>query len=107
MSRVDVEIGRTLEVVNSRLTACAGGVELRSVEEDGTVRLGLTGMCTGCSRRPLTLAGYVRPALESVPGVTDVQIENSRVSRFAEERLARLLAEDGDEGCCGPAAATS
>ena len=69
-----------------------GGLELESVAEDGTVRVRFTGMCNGCTFRPLTMAGTIRRALDSVPGVHRVEATGTRISEEAEQRLAELLA---------------
>jgi Fe-S cluster biogenesis protein NfuA len=73
------------------LAAHAGGVELAGLE-GGVARVRYTGMCTGCPLRPLTTVSTVRPALLAVAGVTVVEVEGSRISAEAEERLARALA---------------
>jgi Fe-S cluster biogenesis protein NfuA len=70
----------------------AGGLELESVADDGGVRVRFTGMCCGCTFRPLTLAGTIRPALREVPGVTRVEVAGTRISEEAEQRLADALA---------------
>jgi Fe-S cluster biogenesis protein NfuA len=69
-----------------------GGLELESLTEDGTVRVRFTGMCTGCTFRPVTMVGTVRRALVAVPGVRRVEAAGSRISEEAEERLATALA---------------
>ncbi len=73
--------------VRVALGAHAGGIELVGVA-DGVVTLRYTGMCTGCPLRPLTTASTVRPALQSLAGVTAVEVEGSRISEEAERRLA-------------------
>lgn len=81
-----------LDDLRPALEAHAGGIELIDIDT-GTVRLRYTGMCTGCPLRPLTTASTVRPALLALRGVTDVQIEGSRISAEAEARLAAAFAE--------------
>jgi Fe-S cluster biogenesis protein NfuA len=83
-----------LDELRPALEAHAGGIELLDIEA-GTVRLRYTGMCTGCPLRPLTTASTVRPALLSLPGINDVQIEGSRISAEAEARLAAAFAPQG------------
>jgi Fe-S cluster biogenesis protein NfuA len=78
------EIGRLMDVH-------AGGIELLDVSEDGVVRVRFTGMCSGCPNRPLTTAWAVRPGLLDLEGVTRVEIEGSRISAEAEERLMRYI----------------
>ena len=80
-----------LEALRPALAAHAGGLELVSIT-GGVVRLRYTGMCSGCHLRPLTTASFVRPALLALDGVTEVQIEGSRVSAEAEARLAIAFA---------------
>jgi Fe-S cluster biogenesis protein NfuA len=86
------EVEQTIEILSRMIRAHAGGLELRDLSEDGIVTVQYTGMCTGCEFRPLTTAGSVRPALMEVAGVTDVVVLGARISREAEERLARELA---------------
>jgi Fe-S cluster biogenesis protein NfuA len=81
-----------LDELRPALEAHAGGVELIEVDAS-TVRLRYTGMCTGCPLRPLTTASTIRPALLSVRGVTEVQIEGSRISAEAEARLVEAFAK--------------
>jgi Fe-S cluster biogenesis protein NfuA len=73
------------------LGAHAGGIELVEVV-GSTVRLRFTGMCTGCHLRPVTTASTIRPALLTLAGVEAVEIEGSRISAEAENRLAAALA---------------
>jgi Fe-S cluster biogenesis protein NfuA len=82
-ARVD-EISRVMDVH-------AGGIELVDVTDEGVVRVRFTGMCTGCPNRPLTTAWAVKPGLFDVDGVTGVEIEGSRISTEAEERLMRYI----------------
>jgi Fe-S cluster biogenesis protein NfuA len=84
--------------VAKALDAHAGGIELVRIEADGEVRVRFTGMCTGCPLRPVSLNGLVRPALESVDGVTRVAAEGGRISAEAEARLFNALSEWGS-GC--------
>ena len=90
-----------MNVVSDRLVtlsrvlgAHAGGVELVWIRE-GVVRIRYTGMCTGCHLRPLTTASMVRPALLAIEGVTAVEVEGSRISAQAEERLAAAFVHSG------------
>jgi Fe-S cluster biogenesis protein NfuA len=69
----------------------AGGIELKDVSDDGVVRVRFTGMCTGCPNRPLTTAWAVKPGLLELDGVTAVEIEGSRISAEAEERLMSYI----------------
>lgn len=100
MSGPDPELlTRTRDELNRAMEPCAGGVDVESVHADGTVRLRLLGMCTGCSCRALTAARTVRPAFGSLPGVTAVEIAGTRISAQAEQRLARAFAHDPHTRC--------
>ena len=74
------------------LAVHAGGIELVELTPDGTARLRYTGMCTGCLARPLTTATTVRPFVLALEGVNAVEVEGSRISQEAEERIADFLA---------------
>jgi len=90
-------LSQSLEELQNVLAVHAGGIELVEVTSDGTVRLRYTGMCTGCLARPLTTATIVRPFLLALEGINAVEIEGSRISEEAEERLASLLARTAPE----------
>lgn len=94
------EIMARLAALNKAMTGCGGGVapadDLSHLAEDGVLRLRLVGMCTGCSCRAVTTVSTLRPALEGIDGVQEVQVANSRISRHAEERMARAFAAAGD-----------
>ena len=90
------ELDTRLARVGRALDAHAGGIELVRVDPDGRVKVRFTGMCTGCPLRSVSLAGLVRPALESVDGVTGVVAEGGRISAEAEARLARAMQETGN-----------
>jgi Fe-S cluster biogenesis protein NfuA len=51
------------EKIAPRLKAHGGGVELVSVEEDGTVKVKLTGACHGCPGAMMTLRMVVEQML--------------------------------------------
>jgi Fe-S cluster biogenesis protein NfuA len=92
VSGVDPEqVAARVEEVRALMSAHAGGVELIDLSPRGGVRLRFTGMCAGCPYRPLTMEGTIRPALESVPGVTAVQADGARVSEEALARMRRYL----------------
>jgi Fe-S cluster biogenesis protein NfuA len=84
-------LGIRIEEVRAVMSAHAGAVELIDVSPWGGVRLRFTGMCAGCPYRPLTMEGTIRPALESVPGVTAVEARGARVSEEALARMRRHL----------------
>lgn len=77
--------------VSELLKAHGGGMELVSLSAAGEVVVRFTGMCTGCAYKPVTMASVVRDEILAVPGVTDVRAEGGRMSRHAEERVARYL----------------
>jgi Fe-S cluster biogenesis protein NfuA len=82
-----------VDEVSRLLNTHGGGLELESVDADGTVHVRFTGMCTGCAFRPVTMVGTVRPALDEVAGVAGVEAAGSRISAEAETRLAAALAD--------------
>jgi Fe-S cluster biogenesis protein NfuA len=90
IDRAAVE-GRVAELARLMNTH-GGGLELESLAEDGTVLVRFTGMCTGCTFRPVTMVGSVRRALSELPGVTRVEAAGTRISEEAEERMAAALA---------------
>ena len=70
---MEERVREALEKVRPFLQADGGDVELVSVEEDGTVRVKLTGACGGCPMAQMTLqAGVERIVKEQVPEVTQV-----------------------------------
>lgn len=85
------EVAARVAELSHRITAHAGGLELAGVTANGAVTVRFTGLCTGCTYRPLTMAGTVRPALLQIEGVTSVEATGSRISTEAEARLAALL----------------
>lgn len=84
-------IEQRMDQLRRLLEMHGGGIELVELTPNGTARLRFTGMCTGCIARPLTTATTVRPLLHGVDGITAVEIEGSRISKEAEDRLAELL----------------
>ncbi|WP_203881123.1 NifU family protein [Planotetraspora kaengkrachanensis] len=67
-----------------------GGVELAGVDDQGTVEVRYTGMCTGCTYRPVCSEVTVRPALLELEGVVSVEIHGGRID---EGNRARLVAD--------------
>jgi Fe-S cluster biogenesis protein NfuA len=66
-------VREALEEIRPMLQADGGDVELVGVDEDGTVRVKLTGACGGCPMATMTLqAGVARVVKARVPEVTDV-----------------------------------
>jgi Fe-S cluster biogenesis protein NfuA len=85
-------VERRVEELARLMNTHGGGLELESLSDDGAVRVRFTGMCTGCTFRPVTMVGTVRRALAAVPGVKRVEAAGTRISAEAEERLAAALA---------------
>ncbi|WP_204071523.1 NifU family protein [Planotetraspora phitsanulokensis] len=67
-----------------------GGVELAGVDDQGNVEVRYTGMCTGCTYRPVCSEVTVRPALLQLEGVVSVEIQGGRID---EGNQARLVAD--------------
>ena len=66
-------VEEALARVRPRLEADGGGIELKEIQDDGTVLVELQGACRGCPMAGLTMASQVECVLkDSVPGVTKV-----------------------------------
>jgi len=66
-------VEEALAKVRPRLEADGGGIELKEIQDDGTVLVELQGACRGCPMAGLTMASQVECVLkDSVPGVTKV-----------------------------------
>lgn len=62
-----------LEKIRPALQADGGDVVLIGVEEDGTVKVQLTGACGGCPMSTMTLKQGIERLLKSeIPGVKEV-----------------------------------
>lgn len=67
------DVRAALDGIRPGLLADGGNVELRGVEDDGTIRLELQGACTSCPAREMTLRRVLEPYLrETFPGCTGV-----------------------------------
>lgn len=67
------QVKTTLEKIRPALQADGGDVVLVGVEDDGTVKVKLTGACGGCPMAALTLKhGIERVLKQDVPGVKEV-----------------------------------
>lgn len=68
------KIEETLEAIRPQLQADGGDIEFVDVdEEEGTVKVKLTGACRGCPMSQMTLTwGVERVLKERVPGVNRV-----------------------------------
>jgi Fe-S cluster biogenesis protein NfuA len=70
---MEEKVREALDSVRPYLQADGGDVELVGVDEDGTVRVRLTGGCAGCPYSRMTLTnGIERIVKEKVPEVTQV-----------------------------------
>jgi len=68
------KIEQALKQIRPALQADGGDLELLDVNEDGVVRVRLTGACAGCPMSQMTLTMGVERALkEKVPGVKKVE----------------------------------
>ena len=67
------QVEEILARIRPQLEEDGGGVELVDVDEEGVVTVRLTGACSGCVMRTLTLKGGIERILkEYVPGVKEV-----------------------------------
>jgi len=70
---MEEKVREALETIRPFLQEDGGDVELVGVDEDGTVRVRLTGACGGCPMATMTLkTGVERVIKEQVPEVTQV-----------------------------------
>ena len=66
-------VEEALDRIRPGLVADGGNLELRSVDEDGTVRIELQGACAHCPAQLATLrVGIEDPLRKAVPDVTRV-----------------------------------
>ena len=67
------KVEQALEKVRGMLIADGGNVELIEVTDDGTVKVKLTGACSGCPMSSMTLKmGIERLLKKEVPEVKEV-----------------------------------
>ncbi len=67
------QVEEALEKIRPSLQADGGDVELVAIEDDGTVKVRLTGACHGCPMSQMTLHHGIKTNLQQmVPGVTEV-----------------------------------
>ena len=68
------KVEEVLAAIRPALEADGGSIELVEVDDDGLVRVRLTGACAGCPMSQLTLSqGIERYLKEAVPEVARVQ----------------------------------
>jgi Fe-S cluster biogenesis protein NfuA len=66
-------VEEVLDRIRPGLVADGGNVELRQVDDDGTVRIELQGACATCPAQLATLRiGIEEPLRKAVPGVRSV-----------------------------------
>jgi Fe-S cluster biogenesis protein NfuA len=67
------QVQKAIEKIRPNLQADGGDVELIDVDEDGVVKVKLTGACHGCPMAQMTLKnGIERFLKQEVPGVQSV-----------------------------------
>ncbi|OPZ82111.1 MAG: Fe/S biogenesis protein NfuA [bacterium ADurb.Bin429] len=70
---MEEKVQAALDEIRPFLQADGGDVEFVGMDDDGTVRVKLTGACGGCPMAQMTLqAGVERVVKERVPEVTQV-----------------------------------
>jgi Fe-S cluster biogenesis protein NfuA len=67
------DVANAIEEIRPRLQADGGDIQLVEVQEDGTVKVRLTGACDGCPMAVMTLKQGVEAFLkEKIPQVKEV-----------------------------------
>lgn len=68
------EVQKVLDLIRPSLQADGGDAELVDVDENGVVKLRLTGACGGCPMSQMTLKqGIERIMKEKIPQITRVE----------------------------------
>lgn len=68
------EVQKVLDLIRPSLQADGGDAELVDVDENGVVKIRLTGACGGCPMSQMTLKqGIERVLKEKIPQVTRVE----------------------------------
>ena len=68
------KVEAALDKIRPQLQADGGGVDLIDVEDDGVVKVKLTGACGGCPMSQMTLKMGIEKVLkQAVPEVTRVE----------------------------------
>lgn len=68
------KVEKALNKVRPSLQADGGDVELVTVDDNGVVKVKLTGACAGCPMSQMTLKmGIEKLLMKEVPGVTAVE----------------------------------
>jgi Fe-S cluster biogenesis protein NfuA len=84
-------VERRVRSVDRMMFVHRGGVELADVDDQGIVEVRYTGMCTGCTYRPVCSEVTVRPALLDLDGVVSVRIQGGRIDEGKQARFAAEL----------------
>ncbi|AWS40214.1 NifU family protein [Streptosporangium sp. 'caverna'] len=84
-------VERRVRSVDRMMFVHRGGVELADVDDQGNVEVRYTGMCTGCTYRPVCSEVTVRPALLAIEGVVSVKIQGGRIDEGNQARLVEDL----------------
>lgn len=72
------KISAALDDIRPFLKADGGDIEFVDVNDDGIVKVRLTGACVGCPMSQMTLrAGVERALLKEVPGIKRVEAVNN------------------------------
>ena len=68
------QIEKALDKIRPALQRDGGDIELVDVEENGVVKVRLTGACSGCPMSQMTLKeGIEKTIREAVPGIKGVE----------------------------------
>ncbi len=75
MAKIQKEdVQEALKTVRPYLVADGGDVELVSIDEEGIVKVKLTGACVGCPMSQMTLrAGIERALMRDIPEIKRVE----------------------------------
>jgi len=74
MAELRQQVEDVLGVIRPMLQADGGDVELVNVEEDGTVKVKLTGACGGCPMSRITLKRGIEARMkQAIPEVKSVE----------------------------------
>jgi Fe-S cluster biogenesis protein NfuA len=81
------DVSLRLGAVARILRAHGGGIEQVEPLRQGRLRVRLTGACSGCQIKALTVATVVEPVLTGAESVREVEVLGGRVSAAAARRL--------------------
>jgi len=72
-SQLRQRVGQVIDNIRPYIQRDGGDIQLVSVEENGTVKVRLSGACSGCPHAAMTLkAGVERAIQENVPEIRQV-----------------------------------